>query len=129
MKEPNQIMPNNVWSTIASSSSNYVNNDSAKDQGDKGKKERTVGTVRFHYTVRSMFDSVNRGGNFDHVLSNGNTTKASNRFYRRNAQDNLLLLALPHHQEVLPSNVLLKNFDLPFHCIKGRMEPVAGTIW
>ncbi|CAJ1899287.1 unnamed protein product [Cylindrotheca closterium] len=47
------------------------------------------------------------------------------------AAKQLLMLALPHHVEKLPSNVLLKpkKFDLTFRCIKGKMTPVVGGTW
>jgi endoglucanase Acf2 len=43
----------------------------------------------------------------------------------------LLMLALPHHAELLPDNVKLteESFDLTYRCIKGDMTPVIGFAW
>lgn len=43
----------------------------------------------------------------------------------------LLMLALPHHAELLPDAVKLteKKFDLGYRCIKGDMTPVMGSSW
>jgi Glycosyl hydrolase family 81 N-terminal domain/Glycosyl hydrolase family 81 C-terminal domain len=44
---------------------------------------------------------------------------------------NLLMLALPHHAQVLPLSTQLGTelFDLRYQCIKGRMRPVLGSVW
>jgi endoglucanase Acf2 len=44
---------------------------------------------------------------------------------------NLLMLALPHHAEVLSDSVKLnvKKFDLMYKCIKGKMTPIIGSAW
>jgi endoglucanase Acf2 len=43
----------------------------------------------------------------------------------------LLMLALPHHAQLLPSNMQLgrDQFDLVFKCIKGPMRPTVGRVW
>ncbi|KAG7355635.1 glycosyl hydrolase family 81 protein [Nitzschia inconspicua] len=43
----------------------------------------------------------------------------------------LLMLALPHHAELLAESVKLttKKFDLNYRCIKGDMTPVVGSSW
>ncbi|GKY95515.1 hypothetical protein MPSEU_000513200 [Mayamaea pseudoterrestris] len=43
----------------------------------------------------------------------------------------LLMLALPHHAEKLPSYMQLgrDQFDLVYECIKGPMRPMIGRIW
>jgi endoglucanase Acf2 len=47
------------------------------------------------------------------------------------ATDFLLMLALPHHAELLPKSSLLnaKHFDLTYRCIKGTLTPVIGSTW
>jgi endoglucanase Acf2 len=44
----------------------------------------------------------------------------------------LLMLALPHHTQILPMSVQLrqdKRFDLTYSCIKGPMTPIVGSVW
>jgi len=44
----------------------------------------------------------------------------------------LLMLALPHHTQILPPSVQLlhdKRFDLKYSCIKGPMTPIVGSVW
>jgi len=50
---------------------------------------------------------------------------------RHESRKDLLMLALPHHTEVLPSNTLLSKgeFDITYKCIKGPMTPVIGSSW
>jgi len=43
--------------------------------------------------------------------------------------EDLLMLALPHHKQVLPSKLILDEFDLDYKCIKGEMFPVVGDTW
>lgn len=68
------------------------------------------GTVSFSFATRSMMGSL--------VTP---TVPASN----------LLMLALPHHAELLSSSVKLseKKFDLSYTCIKGNMTAVVGSTW
>jgi len=44
-------------------------------------------------------------------------------------RDELFMLALPHHTQLLKSNSMLTDFDITFECIKGRMTPVLGRKW
>ena len=50
---------------------------------------------------------------------------------RQESRDDLLMLALPHHTEVLPSSSLLSKgeFDIGYKCIKGPMTPIIGSTW
>lgn len=82
-------------------------------------KSRTVGTLSFQYTVKSMFDCLN----------NMNSTSCELPSSRTAVKDDLFLLALPHHKQVLPSKMILTDFDAEYHCIKGAMTPVVGTQW
>ena len=43
----------------------------------------------------------------------------------------LLMLALPHHAQVIPKSDLLdsEKFDIKYGCIKGNMTPVIGSSW
>lgn len=43
----------------------------------------------------------------------------------------LLMLALPHHAELISDSVKLskKKFDLSYRCIKGDMTPIIGPSW
>ena len=67
-------------------------------------------TVHFTYTTRTMIESSLR----PNAATNG-----------------LLMLALPHHAQLLPKSVLLnwKHFDLSYRCIKGSLTPVVGSTW
>jgi len=58
------------------------------------------------------------------MVSNSVTTKAVKT-------ENLLMLALPHHAEVLSKSDLLDStkFDVHYNCIKGNMTPVIGSTW
>eukprot|EP00536_Pseudo-nitzschia_multiseries_P006066 jgi/Psemu1/65414/estExt_Genemark1.C_1250008 len=44
---------------------------------------------------------------------------------------NLLMLALPHHVEVISESDILDGvkFDVNYECIKGPMTPVVGSSW
>jgi endoglucanase Acf2 len=50
---------------------------------------------------------------------------------KSSSSQSLLMLALPHHAEVLPDSVKLteKTFDLKYRCIKGDMTPIVGFSW
>jgi endoglucanase Acf2 len=43
----------------------------------------------------------------------------------------LLMLALPHHAQTLPTSMQLGHdeFDLVYECIKGPMRPALGRVW
>jgi Glycosyl hydrolase family 81 C-terminal domain/Glycosyl hydrolase family 81 N-terminal domain len=46
--------------------------------------------------------------------------------------NNLLMLALPHHSQLIPSSSakLSRNkFDLTYQCIKGNMTAIVGSTW
>mmetsp|Transcript_20729 Transcript_20729/g.45133 ORF Transcript_20729/g.45133 Transcript_20729/m.45133 type:complete len:991 (+) Transcript_20729:203-3175(+) len=66
-------------------------------------------TVTFKYETRSM-------------ISNTASTQTSK---------NLLMLALPHHVEVISESDTLTgvHFDVNYKCIKGPMTPVVGSTW
>lgn len=68
------------------------------------------GTVRFTFSVQSMTDNSLR----PNAVSTG-----------------LLMLALPHHTQVLPKSQQLssKRFDLNYQSIKGLMTPIVGSEW
>jgi endoglucanase Acf2 len=50
---------------------------------------------------------------------------------KSSSSQSLLMLALPHHAELLSENVKLteKDFDLKYRCIKGDMTPIIGFSW
>ena len=68
-------------------------------------------TVTFNFATRSM-------------LSNTAATKTAET-------KNLLMLALPHHAEVISKSDILNkvDFDVNYECIKGNMTPVVGSTW
>jgi len=68
-------------------------------------------TVTLTFATRSM-------------LSNSAATKSAKT-------KNLLMLALPHHAEVISKTDTLDdvNFDVKYECIKGNMTPVIGSTW
>jgi hypothetical protein len=70
-----------------------------------------VGTVQFRFTTKKMTESL--------------STRPSG------ATDTLLMLALPHHLDVLSKDSLLESdqFDLVFRCVKGNLTPVLGATW
>jgi endo-1,3(4)-beta-glucanase len=43
----------------------------------------------------------------------------------------LLMLALPHHAQVLPNSMIIpsSSFDIIYQTIKGSMTPVVGSTW
>lgn len=77
----------------------------------KDMKSSTVGSVKFEFKTKQY------GG-----LDDEKSTQATK-------QVPLLMLALPHHAQVLPSNTILADFDLTFQCIKGDMTPILGSTW
>ena len=68
-----------------------------------------IGTVQFRYSTETF-------------------TSASS-----SSSPEMLMLALPHHAESLPRDMLLvldkDDFDLEYQCIKGPMTAVLGTTW
>lgn len=68
-------------------------------------------TVTFEFVTRSML---------------GNTAAENSAKMK-----NLLMLALPHHAEVIPKSDILdsEHFDVDYQCIKGNMTPVIGSTW
>lgn len=72
-------------------------------------KDFTLGSVNFAFQLKSM---------------NSDGSKSTPILDER-----LLMLALPHHTAVLPSNMILNEFDLQYQCIKGLMKPVVGSKW
>ena len=67
-------------------------------------------TVRFNFATKTMTDNSLR----PNAATNG-----------------LLMLALPHHAQLLPKSTLLKGkrFDLEYRCVKGPLTPVIGSSW
>eukprot|EP00957_Ditylum_brightwellii_P101792 7757852-Ditylum_brightwellii.AAC.1 len=59
------------------------------------------------------------------TTSTSDTTATNNNYLAE--KNNLLMLSLPHH--ALPSDMMLKTFDLEYNCIKGKMKPVVGAEW
>mmetsp|Transcript_8762 Transcript_8762/g.20974 ORF Transcript_8762/g.20974 Transcript_8762/m.20974 type:complete len:963 (-) Transcript_8762:53-2941(-) len=94
------------WDFHSQSSSNSGSSSSSQTTANKGRQA----TVSFTFTTQTMLDTT-------HLPSE--------------AAKQLLMLALPHHVEKLPSTDLLKpkKFDLTFRCIKGKMTPVVGSTW
>lgn len=81
----------------------------------KGKKTNATtssrhATVHFTFGTRSMTDDSVR---------------------TQNAATGLLMLALPHHIQVLPRSMQLsqKRFNLTYNCIKGPLTPIVGSVW
>jgi len=70
-----------------------------------------IGTVQFQFQTALM-------------TSTGSTQLSTN-------ENQLLMLGLPHHADVLSSDSILtiKTFDLEYQCIKGLMSPVVGSTW
>ena len=67
--------------------------------------------VHFSFATRSMTDDSS--------------------YRTNNAATGLLMLALPHHVQILPKSVQLngKRFDLTYSCIKGPLTPIVGSDW
>ncbi len=108
------ITSNNFLNRQNSTKSNIMNSNANGDD----KKQRTIGTLSFKYSVRSMYDS-------SIIMNVTNVASQDSAF----VQDNLLMLALPHHAQVLPSKMIVNDFDTTYHCIKGAMTPIVGTLW
>ncbi len=109
---------------------------SKNNQKDNNSK-RTIGTVTFEYNVRSMLNDRKKNDFLDTTISTSNTavttttsTTALNGILRRHiVKDQLLMMALPHHVQVLPANMIVKEFDTEYYCIKGLLTPVVGNSW
>ena len=73
-------------------------------------KENSVAKLNFQYKVKSMREE------------NSNISFETS---------NLLMLSLPHHTQILKTNILLNStvFDLSYRTIKGFMTPVLGDCW
>ena len=91
-------------SSSSSSSSASVSQNSANRSSSRA-------TLTFEFVTRSM-------------LSNSGATKSATK-------GKLLMLALPHHAEVIPKPNVLDSvkFDVNYECIKGNMTPVIGSTW
>jgi endoglucanase Acf2 len=98
-------------STTSSSSANLSSLSSSKISSiDQSSRHATV---TFSYKTRSMIGSSS---------SPSSPTSTSN----------LLMLALPHHADVMSSSVTRlsrKKFDLTYQCIKGNMTAIVGSSW
>ena len=81
---------------------------------ESSNKKKNSALIEFKYDTRTMTKNYNNGG-------------------RRCSNENeMLMLALPHHLQVLSSRILLstkKEFDLTYRTIKGAMTPVIGNEW
>mmetsp|Transcript_1099 Transcript_1099/g.1508 ORF Transcript_1099/g.1508 Transcript_1099/m.1508 type:complete len:1130 (-) Transcript_1099:52-3441(-) len=80
-------------------------------------KKGDVATVHFEYDVKAMEPSA---------------TKQSSKKCDADSFTELLIMALPHHAQVLDSSKMLQSkdkFDLTFRSIKGTMVPVVGNTW
>mmetsp|Transcript_1154 Transcript_1154/g.2935 ORF Transcript_1154/g.2935 Transcript_1154/m.2935 type:complete len:891 (-) Transcript_1154:66-2738(-) len=77
--------------------------------------ENSIDAAKSHATVTFRFETRS-------MLSNTVAAQASK---------NLLMLALPHHAEVISESDTLDgvNFDVNYECIKGPMTPVVGPSW
>jgi len=123
-----------------------TNNDSQNNNNKKDTNEssRTVATLTFKYETRSMYDYDDAEDIYhyfdrsDSILSNFRSSSSSSSsrssstsysYNTQNGEEELLMLALPHHKQVLPSNMILEDFDVMYHCIKGEMIPVVGVTW
>jgi Glycosyl hydrolase family 81 N-terminal domain/Glycosyl hydrolase family 81 C-terminal domain len=71
--------------------------------------------------ARVNFQFQTKGG-----LSNANTAAAAT-----GKTTSLLMLSLPHHAFSFQKSHTLdaKHFDLTYHCIKGALTPVVGSVW
>ena len=84
-----------------------------KHEGNNAK--RTIGTATFDYNVGLMFDDRDKNNFLDTTISTANTaattttsTMTVGGFKRRRiVKDELLMMALPHHVQVLPSNTIV----------------------
>ncbi len=119
----NDVEVDIAWQTINSNSVHFTTMDKRQGSKESGGKEnafkvfaeevlgdeetkndaRTIGKVTFAFNVKSMRSETSK--------------------------DNLLMMALPHHAQVLPSKMIQKEFDLMYDCIKGKMTPVVGKSW
>ena len=110
------------------------NNNNEKDTDAK----RTIGSITFEYNVRSMRKDRDKNDFLDTSISTAansavtatTATMPMNGFQRRRVvKDELLMMALPHHAQVLPTNMIVKEFDTEYYCIKGLLTPVVGNSW
>ena len=92
------------YQLLNGNSHNIVNNQDVM-------KGMTVGSVKFEFVTKSMQNDLD------------------SRTSQTASKESLLMLALPHHAQVLPFNMILKDLDLDYQSIKGTMSPVIGSKW
>lgn len=104
-----------VYPTGAQVSWDFPKSTQASRTGGKSSGNATASSrhavVQFTFEVATMTEDSNR--------------PASNAI-------KLLMLALPHHVQILPKALQLrhdKRFDLIYSCIKGPMTPIVGSVW
>jgi len=75
-------------------------------------KDANLGKIQFQFKTKSMYDDPDQAP----------STKC---------KDDLLMLSLPHHTQVLTNNNILSvtEFNLFYRTIKGYMAPVTGSCW
>ncbi|KAL3904679.1 MAG: hypothetical protein SGILL_009974, partial [Bacillariaceae sp.] len=79
-------------------------------------------------TAKSSTDDHSRHATVTFSYATRSTVASS---LKASSSRNLLMLALPHHAELLSKSVKLSGskFDLKYECVKGRMTPVIGSTW
>jgi endo-1,3(4)-beta-glucanase len=94
------------------------------------------GAVAWNFKASSSSYSskpvVNSTSRYATVHFNFATQTMTDNSLRPNAATNaLLMLALPHHAQLLPKTTMLdyEHFDLVFKCVKGPLKAVVGSSW
>lgn len=92
------------------------------------------GGKQLNDSERQLSSSLSKGNNIGSISFTFDTMHMSSlESVPINPEMELLMLSLPHHAASLSSagKILFnpQEFDLFFHCIKGRMVPVVGNSW
>lgn len=103
-------------------------------------------SFEFHQVTPTLSSSSTKSpakgsSNIDPIMDANRRAAVSFSFTTRNmmtatvtpssSTSNLLMLALPHHAQLLSPAVMLdsQKFDLRYRCIKGNLTPVIGGTW
>ena len=78
--------------------------------------------VRLMYSVQGINDYLNTTKSTANTAATIITSSiAGGSMAHHIVKNNLLMMALPHHAQVLPSNMIVEEFDTKYHSIKGML--------
>jgi endoglucanase Acf2 len=108
-EDDSPMLMGSIGSTSASTSGDVPIAGSPSSTSSSSSSSGRVATITFQFATATFSPETSSGTN----------------------QKSLLMLALPHHAQSLPSTMQLGSdqFDLQYRCIKGPMQPVLGSSW